>query len=159
MVSVVKQRPEAQVRLEANDRVGYGRLVPLMNNNNIGAVKVLACESRERIVSVIELDVEFRVHAAKIVDGLDGTLPLVAHQVRERPGSELLVASDAMAHANERLGQTAEKVRVSVVPVRDPGVSEIMDVQGLAHKTAAPAGRAPSRTGATAGARDLYSVR
>src|SRR5262249_49747647 len=71
--------------------------------------------------------------AAEIVDLRHGTFAFAAHEVAQRPRTQLLIAAQAVAHAGEGARQTAQEVGVAVVPVGNPGMGEIAQCELAGH--------------------------
>src|ERR1051326_3359151 len=141
---VVEEGAKTQLLLEREDLVRDFRLAPFVDDDNVGAAKVLLREFREGGVIVVEVNIEPRIYTPELVDRADGALALILHEVGQRPGAQLLVTFHLVADLAKRAGEAAQKMRVAVVPVGNPRMSEIMNVQLLTHATATPAGTTDS---------------
>src|SRR5262249_55653712 len=87
---------------------------------------------------LIKPDVQLRIRGAEAVDGGNGAGPFMLHQIGQRPATQFLIAADAVSHARELAHQAAQKMRITVVPVRDQRMREQRNVESLFHATAAP---------------------
>ena len=79
--------------------------------------------------ALIEMDVEFGIGLAEIVDGADRRRAFVVHQIGERPGAQFLVASHFVSHARQFADKPAQKMRIAMIPVADPGMREETKLQ------------------------------
>ena len=61
----------------------------------------------------------------------------LAGQVRDRPSLALFVTADLMPELHQLTGETAQKVRISVVPIGDPGMSKDAKAEPPVHPTLA----------------------
>src|SRR4051794_40737609 len=79
------------------------------------------------------MNIEFGKTGTEIVHRLNRPCPLLAYQVAQRPRTQLFIAADPVAHAHEFAHQPAQKMRIAVVPVRNPRMREVRNGQLTAH--------------------------
>jgi len=71
---------------------------------------------------------------AECIDGLDGPLAFLADKISQRPGTQLFIAADLMAHADKLAHESTQKMRVAVVPVGNKRMTKKCDPELLFHR-------------------------
>ena len=86
MMAVMKQGDEAEFLLQGQHLVHHLRIIPLMQQNNVGFSEFVFKEFLKIIVTgFIEADVQLGIGAAESINGFNGALAFLLHQVGERP--------------------------------------------------------------------------
>src|SRR5919109_3396984 len=132
-MSVMQERTESKLLLQPEDGVHHAGRIPFVDDSNVTIAQLFRSKVREALIIVVEVNVELGIEAAKIINRANSSIAFIAHEIAERPRSQLLVAANAVAHAHQRACQATKEMRIAVVPVRDPGVGEKTDFQALLH--------------------------
>ena len=101
MMGIVKQSFEPILFFEGQHLVCNRRLVPFMDKDQIDILKLLFKKSVQRAVVLVKMDIQFWISAPEVVDGANRDLPLLANEVRQRPGSQLFVGTDVMTETDQ----------------------------------------------------------
>src|SRR5262249_16681371 len=101
MMGVVEERLESTLFLERQHLVGNRRLIPFVDKNDVNVFELFFEIGIERRVVPVEMDVEVGIDSAKVIDGFDGDLPLMADQVCQRPCSQLFVGADLVTKTDQ----------------------------------------------------------
>src|ERR1044071_4443713 len=141
MMAVMKQGDETKLLLQGQHPVHHLRIIPLMQQDNVGFSELVFKEFLEiRVTGFVEADVQLGIGAAECVDGFNGALAFLLHQVGERPRTQLFIAAHSVSHAHKLAHQPAQKMGIAVVPVRDHGMSKERDIELLLHALSVWAG-------------------
>ena len=86
MMAVMEQRNKAELFLQSEHLIDNLRVVPLVKQHQISFFQFLFKKPGEVIVTrLIKADIEFRISPAERINGFNGALALLLHQVGKRP--------------------------------------------------------------------------
>src|SRR5579859_6529093 len=138
MMAVMKQGDEAKFLLQGQHLVHHLWIIPLMQQDNVGFSEFVFKELLKiRVTGFVETDVQLGIGAPKSVNGFNGALAFLLHQVGERPRAQLFIAAHSVSHAHKLAHQPTQKMGVAVVPVRDHGMGKERDIELLLHALSA----------------------
>src|ERR1041385_3594882 len=141
MMAVMEQSNEAELFLQSEHLIDHLRIIPFVQQHQMSFFQFLVKKLGELVAAgPVKADIEFRISAAERINGLNGALAFLLHQVRKRPGIQFLITAHRVPHADQFTHQSAQKMSVAVVPVRDNGMSEKRDIELLTHALSASAG-------------------
>ena len=121
---VVEQGLESVLFLECEHLVGDRRVIPFVDENQVYFLELFLQEAFQGRVVLVEVDIELGVDPPKVVDGFNRGLTFLANEIGKRPCAQLLVRANLMAKTNQCARQSAQEVRVAMVPVRYERVCE-----------------------------------
>jgi len=104
-----------------------------MDDNHIGAGKLALQETIQPFAGCIEAHIKGRKGLAKTNQCVSGCAAVLGGEILHRPAIALLVAANLVAELDQLMGQTAQEVRVAVVPIRDPRVRKKAKAQARVH--------------------------
>ena len=86
MMAVMEQRDETEFLLQGEHLVHHLRIIPFVQQDDVGLFQLFFQKAGELVVTgLIESDIEFRIGAAERINGLNGALTFLLHQVGKRP--------------------------------------------------------------------------
>src|SRR6185312_11578260 len=134
MVAIMEQCDEAELFLQREHLVHHLRIVPLMQQDEVCFFQFLFEKmGKLGVTGLVETNIELRVSAAERINGLNGALALLLHQVGKRPRTQLFITSHGVAHADQFTHQPAQKMGIAMVPVRNNGMGKKGDIELLTH--------------------------
>ncbi len=100
MMRVMEERAEAEALLARKDLMHHLRLIPFVNDDQVGAGEFVIEKGRKALVTPVEANVELGIRGSKAING---TLPgfTLVNQVAQRPCADLLIAANLMSHAHQ----------------------------------------------------------
>src|SRR6266481_822541 len=134
MMSVMQQRFKAVFRLERQNAVHHQGLVPFVDEDNICVLQLLFQKLLKVFLRIVKTNIEFGIGMAERINGLDGPFAFLADKIGQRPGAQLFITPGLMAHADKLAHESAQKMRVSVVPVGNKRMTKKCDAELLLHR-------------------------
>src|SRR2546423_11474563 len=131
VMSVMKKSDEAELFFQQKYGFHYLLRIPLVYNDDIGVTQFALREFAENRLW-IGPDIQGRKASSELFKRLSATFAFL-QQVGERPRILRLIAANVMSSVHQFMRQATQKMCVSMVPVRTPGVRKKPEFQSRTH--------------------------
>src|SRR5947209_15031899 len=118
MMRVVEQSDKTELVFQRSYGVDQFRRIPFMNYHDIDVSQFGGSVSSELFVKCVEPHVEVGELRFELLQGPIADAPSLSLQIRTGPRVHLFITADTVAKVHQFVHEAAQKMRISVVPVR-----------------------------------------